>query len=121
MPTALYDRMLAFNHEDEERAALMRMVWEGTPWMVDAYTGGYGENGRMRDMMRWCYDTFGDQASPIHGCPGTWQQGCATIYGWTWFGFASEVDMDRFMARWPAPEGVKHPAITETANMGKDA
>jgi hypothetical protein len=108
MATALYDRMVAFNYEDDERAALMRKVWDPTPWMVDAYTGNYVD-GREREMLLWCFDTFGDQASPIHEKPGTWLRGSATVDGWTWFGFATEADMDRFVARWPAPEGVKHP------------
>jgi len=102
MTTALYERMVAFNYEDDERAALMREVWDGFPWMVDAYTGNFDE-GRKREMLQWCYDTFGDQASPIHKKPGLWLQGNATVYGWTWFGFANKPMMDTFIARWPAP------------------
>jgi hypothetical protein len=106
--TPLYDRMIAFNYEDDERGALMSKVWDGHRWMVDVYTGGHRDD-REHDMLRWCYETFGDQASPIHGKPGTWQRGNATVCGWTWFGFSIEVDMDRFVAQWPAPEDVKHP------------
>jgi hypothetical protein len=100
--------MVAFNYEDDERAALMRKVWDGFRWMVDAYTGDRPE-GREREMLEWCYDTFGDQASPIHEKPGQWLRGSATVFGWTWFGFASKPMMDSFVERWPAPENVKAP------------
>lgn len=102
MSTDLHKRMLAFNYDDDERANLMREVWSGHPWMVDAYTGNY-DGGRKRDMLHWCYETMGQQASPIHDRPGIWQQGCATIDGWTWFGFANEADMLAFIERWPNP------------------
>jgi hypothetical protein len=108
MSTPLYERILAFNYEDTDRAELMRKVWIGTPWVIDSYTGNYDE-GRKRDMLHWCYETFGQQASPIHDRPGTWQQGSATIYGWTWFGFATKSQMHLFVERWPTPEGIAHP------------
>lgn len=106
MATPLYDRMLAYNYGDEERAVLMRKVWSGHPWMVDAYTGGC-DSDRERDLQRWCFDTFGDQASPIHGKQGSWYRGSATINGWTWMGFTNKADMLRFIERWPAPEGAR--------------
>jgi hypothetical protein len=108
MATSLYDSMIAFNYGDAERAAIMREVWDPTPWMVDAFTGGCG-GARERDMMDWCFEQFGQQSFPLHGRPGRWMQGCATVHGWTWFGFAEKTDMDRFIARWPAPEGVEQP------------
>ncbi|MGY4288875.1 hypothetical protein ACVWXO_008095 [Bradyrhizobium sp. LM2.7] len=104
MATDLYRRMLAINYEDAKRADLMREVWSGHPWMIDAYTGSY-DSDRRRAVMGWCFDTFGDQASPIHARPGAWYQGSATINGWTWMGFTNEADMIRFTVRWPAPEG----------------
>jgi hypothetical protein len=91
-----------FNHDDPDRAALMRQVWEGTPWMVDAFTDGTG-SGRDREMRDWCREQFGPEAWPIHGRPGQWQRGSATINGWTWFGFATKAQMDQFIARWPQP------------------
>lgn len=102
MSTDLHKRMLAFNYEDDERSELMWKVWRGNPWMVDAYTGNY-DTGRKREMLHWCYETMGQEASPIHDRPGLWQQGHATIHGWTWFGFASESAMKYFVSRWPAP------------------
>jgi hypothetical protein len=108
MATALYDRMIAFHYDDAERGATMRQVWDPTPWMVDAFTDGCGSM-RERGMMDWCLAQFGSQSFPLHGKPGRWMQGCATVYGWTWFGFAEKADMDRFVARWPAPEGVEQP------------
>lgn len=106
MATDLYNRMLAFNHEDPELAALMKKVWIDTPWMINAYTGDRREDRREHDMLEWCYEQFGPMASPIHDKLGSWQRGCATVFGWAWFGFATREDMDRFIARWPLPEGV---------------
>jgi hypothetical protein len=40
---------------------------------------------------------------------GRWRRGSVTIYGWTWFGFASEADMQLFQATWPTPPGIAHP------------
>lgn len=102
MSTDLHKRMLAFNYCDDERSELMRYVWAPTPWMVDAFTGNY-DTGQKRDILHWCYETFGEQASPIHDRVGAWQQGGATIYGWTWFGFSTEADMHKFIERWPSP------------------
>lgn len=109
MSTDLHKRMLAFDHGDSERNNLMREVWQGHPWMVDAYTGNY-DGGRKQEILHWCYETFGQQASPIHKRPGGWYQGGATIYGWTWMGFTSESDMQKFIARWPAPSNEKETA-----------
>jgi len=115
MSTDLHRRMLAFNYEDDDRAALMRKIWEPTPWMVDAYDGGYSPH-RNHKIMQWCYDTFGEQAFPIHGLSGRWQRGSTTINGWTWFGFSTQAEMEQFIARWPTPEGVTIPAdVAEAA------
>ncbi len=108
MATDLYHRMLAFNYGDPERADLMKKVWQGTPWMVDSYTGRTGDE-RERDMLHWCHETFGKQAWPLHGGEGTWQRGGATIHGWTWFGFSTEAYMRRFVEKWPTPEDVREP------------
>ena len=53
--TDLYRRMCAFNYGDAERAAVMREVWDPTPWMVEIYTGQCGDE-RDREMQRWCHD-----------------------------------------------------------------
>lgn len=102
MSTDLHKRMLEFNYGDPEVAELMRDVWAATPWMVDAFTGDYG---REREILEWCYEQFGPQASQIHGKPGTWYRGSATVYGHTWFGFATAEQLARFAQRWPTPAG----------------
>jgi len=107
--TPLFERTMAFEHANAETTALMRKVWEPTPWMVSAYTGRGRDRERECEMLMWCYDNIGPQASPIHDKPGRWQRGNATVDGWTWFGFTSEADMQAFVARWPAPEGVGAP------------
>lgn len=109
MSTALHQRMLAFNQGDDERNELMARVWRDTPWMVDAYVGSRRNNDRERDMIEWCFEQFGQEASPIHGKPGRWYRGSATIFAWTWFGFSTEAEMQAFIKRWPTPEGVPTP------------
>ena len=82
-----------------ERGTLMRKVWESTPWMVDVYTGDVYD-GREHKIMSWCRDKFGPEHWPIHGKPGTWHRGGATIHGWTWMGFATKEMMDEFVQQW---------------------
>lgn len=110
MATSLFERSMAFDYGDAKRSALMRTVWSDTPWMVDAYTGGYSRDRDREDqILRWCYAEFGEMASPIHGRAGRWHRGSATINGWTWMGFATEAEMNRFVNHWPIPEGVIDP------------
>lgn len=99
--TDLFRRTMAWAdaNEDEERAELMHKVWRGTPWMVNAYTGNVYD-GREREVMEWCRENFGPEAWPIHGKPGEWHRGGATINGWTWMGFATEEMMNQFCERW---------------------
>lgn len=105
--TALFQRTIAFNYGDAERGQIMREVWTPTPWMLDVYVGDL--YGREDEILRWCRHALGPESSPIHGRAGSWHRGSATIFGWTWFGFADETTMRRFQERWPTPEGVKHP------------
>jgi len=100
--TDLYHRILAFDGLDSHRAT-MQEVWQGTPWMVDAYTGSH-DTGRRIEMMAWCREQFGPEAWPLHGRPGTWHGGGVTIHGWTWMGFATEAQLRLFLERWPAPD-----------------
>lgn len=93
----LYQRLIA-NSDDQ----LMREVWGGTPFMCGAYTGSIADD-RDREISRWCLSEFGPEASPLHGIPGRWHRGSATVLGWTWMGFDTELAMEQFLARWPAP------------------
>jgi hypothetical protein len=79
---------------------LMVKVWQGTPWVVEAYTGGF-DDPRSREIQDWCRDAFGPEAHPIHGMAGNWHRGGATINGYTWLGFATEKMMNAFEAAWP--------------------
>ncbi|MCZ4284601.1 hypothetical protein O4H29_07100 [Marinobacter salarius] len=98
----LYQRQIA-ECEDE----LMHKVWDNTPWMIDAYTGSISrDNERYQEIMEWCRDQFGPEAWPIHGKPGDWHCGGATVHGWTWLGFATKEMMDKFAAAWPVPDEV---------------
>lgn len=100
MATDLYHRAISFDYGDEERRALMEKVWSVTPWMVDAFIDS---DEREREVLHWCREHLGDEAWPIHGRPGVWQRGSATINGWTWFGFATEEMMLKFQAQWLDP------------------
>lgn len=97
----LYRRQIATTDD-----ALMRQVWDGTPWMVDAYTGPVSNSGRYREMMDWCLEQFGPQAWPFsdNPNPGNWHMGGVTWFGYTWIGFKTEEMMTRFLNRWPTEE-----------------
>lgn len=98
--TDLYQRTLAFDYADKERADLMRKVWSVTPFMVDCLTGGPNDDS-FRRIMQWCRDNIGAEAWPIHGREGEWQSGSATVFGWTWMGFRTEEQLDRFRVAFP--------------------
>lgn len=98
--TDLYHRNMEWAESNGDRGKLMHQVWDGTPWMVDVYTGNIENFGRFREIMEWCREQFGPEAWPIHGKPGAWHSGGATVMGWTWIGFATEDRMERFRERW---------------------
>lgn len=98
--TDLFDRMLAFNYEDAERADLMRKVWTQTPFMADVLTGTVCDD-TYNVMQGWCYEHIGPPCRPIHGHEGDWQFGGVTIHGWTWIGFATQEQLDAFLAAFP--------------------
>ena len=109
MGSDLYKRAMAYYDEHDRDPALQHQVWDGTPWMVDAYTGRQSRgDDRYQEMMQWCYDRFGDPAWPFTDKPrpGDWRGGNATVFGWTWFGFKTEAAMNEFIEAWPAPENV---------------
>lgn len=98
----LYRRTMAYDYKDAARTEVMHMVWDGSPWMCDAYTGSTTDD-RDHEIRQWCRDQFGPESWPLHGMPGKWQRGGATVYGWTWFGFETEEMMNQFIERWPEP------------------
>jgi hypothetical protein len=96
----------AMHDGDEERAELMRKVWEPTPWIVDVWTGGFAQEfGREMYIREWCAERFGAECFTIGGREGKWQRGSATIHGMTWMGFATKEMMNEFIAKW----GVEKP------------
>lgn len=109
--TDLYRSVIEFEPSNEAATALAHEVWDGTPWMIDVYAGSFNEVRRY-DILHWCHDTFGRQADPFgpDPRPGRWRQGNATVDGWTWFGFATEADMQQFIEHWPNP--VQFPGTT---------
>ena len=95
----LYERTIAYDYGDPERNELMGKVWSVTPWMVNARTGSPSDD-TFRDIPAWCHRRCGCEAWPIHGLPGSWQFGSATIFGWTFVGFEKENDMAAFCDAW---------------------
>lgn len=102
MSTRLYEQYILA--DDGPHGDLTRKCWQGTPWVVDVFTGRCSED-RDCAIRQWLHDTMGDQAWPYGDEPrtGRWFRGGATVNGWTWFGFATEEDMNAFLAAWPNP------------------
>lgn len=86
---------------------ISRRVWDGTPWMLSAFTDSTSaDNGqRYRKMAEWCRERWGEEAFPFgnNPRPGEWRIGNATVFGWTWWGFATEGQMQAFAEAWPEP------------------
>lgn len=101
--TRLYEQYIL--GDTSEHGDLSRRVWAGTPWIIDAYTGRVSDD-RTYEMLHWLADEMGEQAWPLGPSPrpGRWWRGSATVNGWTWFGFASEADMQAFQDAWPNPK-----------------
>lgn len=108
MGSPLYHRMLEYDYGDPETLALMHKVWDGMPFMVNAFTGPCADN-LDREIRDWCHDTFGPEAWPIHGKPGDWHRGNATIYGWTWFGFKTREMLQQFSDAWEVEDNSATP------------
>lgn len=103
--SALFDRTIAFDYGDVETSALVQKVWSATPWMTNCKTDG-PDADISREIMDWCRAKWGEEAWPIHGRLGKWQRGSATIFGWTWFGFATEEMLKEFQAKWDCRDAV---------------
>lgn len=98
--TDLYRRIISYEYRTDEQSDLQRKVWSPTPWVVNVF------EGRNDDMMyfeigEWCRENIGPESSPIHEMQGEWRRGGATVDGWTWYGFATEEIMNRFLEAWP--------------------
>jgi hypothetical protein len=108
----LYERMLGFDYQGGDMADLMHKVWSPTPFMTECHTGAVASDDwlAMRD---WCRARWGDMAWPIHGRAGRWQDGSATVFGWTFFGFETAEMLAEFEAEWECrskdPPGHRQP------------
>lgn len=109
MGTPLHDRIMS-NAHDVVNPELMREVWRGHPWVIDAFTDS-PQSLRCRLMLEWCRLHLGDEAHPVlkMNIEGRWQRGNATVCGWTWMGFRTEEDMLSFARAWPHPPNVEVP------------
>ena len=105
----IYHRMMKFFEEHPEYdPELQRRCWEATPWITEVYVGD-PDNRREMDMRLWCWERWGEPANPFRDppTPGQWREGNAIVYGWAYWGFATEQQMREFEAAWPPPEGIK--------------
>jgi len=101
--TELYRSIIDWNaRRGEDDVRLAHEVWDMTPWVVDVYEGPRRGEG-YKERMQWCRDKFGDEAWWPSARKGGWQRGCATVDGWTWWGFDTEEKMNEFVAAWPSP------------------
>lgn len=101
----LFARVMGFSYRTPETQDLMRKVWAPTPWMVNVYDGpSYPYDGLRIEIAEWCREQFGPESWPIHDKPADWHRGGATIDGWTWYGFATEEMLLRFLERFPQDE-----------------
>ena len=100
MGTALYERMIERSKDDPDSGELMRQVWSPTPWIIEVRD--FEPNSKeWFDFVRWALSELGDESMPLHGHAGVWRRGNATVFGETWYGFAAEHLMDKFMRRYP--------------------
>jgi hypothetical protein len=98
MSTTLHKRILSADYGDQERTDLMVKVWAGTPFVVNVRTGSINSEAE-REIAEWCRESFGPDAWPIHGKPGKWQRGSATVHGETFMGFDTAETLAIFMGR----------------------
>jgi hypothetical protein len=98
MSTALHKRILAADYGDQDSSELMIKVWAGTPFVVNVRTGSINSETE-REITEWCRENFGQDAWPIHGKPGKWQRGSATVHGETFIGFDSAESLALFVER----------------------
>jgi hypothetical protein len=80
-------------------AADLKSVWQDTPWIIDVDTG-VSDGARCREIFLWCHANLGVESDPWRGKPGRWRRSNATVFGRTWFGFATEADMRLFQSVW---------------------
>jgi hypothetical protein len=104
-PSAAGSRLfLTYVAPDDRFDGIMRQVWRGTPWIVDAYVGDRCD-GRRREMWEWCSERLGVESWPFseNPRPGRWHSGSATVFGWQWWGFDTEAEMQAFAEAFPPP------------------
>lgn len=114
--TPLYHRIIAHAEKpigrvslDVERPLLAHQVWDPTPWVItirSPYPGSSSASFKDGDVDRlthihWLSEAIGKESWPIHGKPGDWHFGGATVDGETWLGFRTEEMMRQFMAFFP--------------------
>lgn len=96
--TALHQRILSVDYGDQNTSDLVAKVWAGTPFVVNVRTGSINSETE-REIMEWCRENLGAEAWPIHGKPGVWQRGSATVHGETFMGFDTTETLATFADR----------------------
>ena len=110
----VFRRMLKETTDPDLREVNLK-TWSPTPWMADVLMTD-AENEDRRDALRaWCYAHFGAEATHNFDDPACWRQSCVTMRGYSWFGFAKEEQMNRFLQQFPSPARIPGPACAPRA------
>ena len=94
----IYFRMLAGVADCDlpTLSELLRKIWSPTPWMLSVKVGVYDDEKR-HEILQWCLKNIGNELDPIRRRKGVWREGNVTINHQTWYGFATEEMMSRFI------------------------
>jgi hypothetical protein len=77
---------------------LEHTVWDPTPWVIDIYSP---HDALRTSHICWLRENIGKESWPLHGEPGDWHFGGATVQGQVWLGFKTEEMMQRFCNAFP--------------------
>lgn len=116
MGTKIFQNVLSLSGADYKHLGILKEVWQSTPWIVHAYTGS-SDDDHYKEVKNWCLEQFGVEACPLRGLAGNWQTGNVTFMGWTWIGFSTEEQMNKFILRWLTSEII---SASESSDHGNN-
>lgn len=97
----LYNKIISYDYGNDELKSLMKKIWQGTPYVVNAYFGDFDEkNDRAEKIRYWCVKNFGERNDFLRGISGNWTEGNVTILGYNWIGFKTKEQLDKFIEVW---------------------
>ena len=121
MPTELYDKIIKHGETSCAGSDLTHKLWDHTPWVIDVFFGGHNSESE-RSILDYCFCNFGPEAWPIHGKPGNWYRGGATVDGSGWIGFHTAAMMEQFTKDNAGPSNAKNQGPHEASpeKQGRD-